>query len=579
MRQLRVAHASRVLATAFRGRELFGMFERVLREVRFGKVRCGETPQPARETHALPGWIAPAFALLLVCACTAGAGVKVTAFEMTVADLPRAVAFYTGVLQFQFVRQEQREGYVAAQLRLGEETLILRDYAKNGRSIPNDLKANDRSFEHLAIVVVDLEAAYARLLTRHTRIESAGAQRLPDWNFDAAGIRAVYFRDPDGHFLELICFPNDKGEPRWHERDGPLFRGIDHSAIVVSDIKRSVAFYRDQIGLTLIGNSFNYGGEQELLSGVPGARVRIASFRGAKGPGVELLQYEAPGLTTTLSREAAPNDDAHWQIDLEAGARPAETLHDPDGHALALSPRPAGASLGEFAWDAWRRHWPRYFMEGAELGIFMIVALGLALMLEYPKSHVHRAIASPLLRRFIFGLGIGITVVFLIYCTWGRQSGAQFNPAVTLAMLYLHRIIPWDAFFYIVAQFIGGWLGVILMAAPFSKASANQKVNYVVTEPGKPGVAVAFVAEFVISFVLLATLRLVYQSDWLKPQLGFFAGFLLMIYITFESPYSGMSLNPARSVASAIPARSWKAIWIYFVATISAMLLAVVLFH
>lgn len=120
---------------------------------------------------------------------------------------------------------------------------------------------------------------------------------------------------------------------------------------------------------------------------------------------------------------------------------------------------------------------------------------------------------------------------------------------------------------------------VVLMAAPFSKASAHPKVKFVVTEPGKSGVAVAFAAEFVISFILLATLRLVYQSDWLKPQLGFFAGFLLCVYITFESPYSGMSLNPARSLVSAIPARSWRAIWIYFVATISAMLLEVVCTH
>lgn len=478
-----------------------------------------------------------ALVFLLAFISSLQAGVEITAFEMTVADLPRAVSFYTDVLQFQLVRQEEQDGSATARPRLGEETLILRDYAKNGRPIPQDLPANDRSFEHLAIVVVDIGPAYARLLAHHTRIESAGVQRLPDWNFDAAGIRAVYFHDPDGHFLELISFPNDKGERRWHERSGPLFRGIDHSAIVVSDLKRSVAFYRDEIGLTIIGNSFNFGGEQELLSRVPGARVRIASFRGAKGPGVELLQYEALGMATTLQGTATPNDVAHWKIDLAAAARPAETRHDPDGHALVFAPRPERASLGEFAWDAWRRHWSRYLMEGAELGIFMIVALGFALMLEYPESRVHKAISSPLLRRFIFGLGIGITVVFLIYSTWGRQSGAQFNPAVTLAMLYLHRIIPWDAFFYIIAQFIGGWLGVVLMAAPFPKASAHPKVKFVVTEPGKPGVAVAFAAEFVISFVLLATLRLVYQSEWLKPQLGFFAGFLLCVYITFESPF------------------------------------------
>ncbi len=217
-------------------------------------------------------------------------------------------------------------------------------------------------------------------------------------------------------------------------------------------------------------------------------------------------------------------------------------------------------------------------MEGAELGIFMIAALWLALLLEHPRSRLHKAIASALLRRFFFGLGIGLTVVFLIYCTWGRQSGAQFNPAVTLAMLSLHCIQPWDAFFYIIAQFIGGLLGVVIAATPFWKASGHKDVKFVVTEPGKPGVAVAFAAEFVICFFLMAALRLVYQSDLLKPSIGYFAGLLLLIYITFESPLSGMSLNPARTVASAIPARSWNAIWIYLVAPPLAMWLAALLF-
>lgn len=497
--------------------------------------------------------------LLFLLPCALLAAVEITAIEMTVPDLSRAVAFYTDVLQFQLVAQEKKAGRTSAHLRLGEETLILCDYAADGRTIPDDLPANALSFQHLAIV-------------------SSGVQRLPDWNYDAAGIRALYFRDPDGHFLELIQFPAEKGEPRWHRRDGPLFLGIDHTAIVVSEKKRSVAYYRDQIGLTHLGDSYNYGGEQELLSGVSGARVRIAGFRGAKGPGIELLQYEAPGAARVLESRPAPNDSSFWQIDLEkSGARETD-LRDPDGHALSLRARPADAPWGEFAWEAWRQHWPRYLMEGAELGIFMVVALFLALGLEHPKSRARQAISSLLLRRFIFGIGIGVTVVILIYCTWGRQSGAQFNPAVTLAMLYLHRIERWDAFFYIIAQFIGGWLGVVLAAAPFRKASVHPKVNFVVTEPGKTGVAAALAAEFVISFILMVTLRLVYHSDSLKPLVGYFAGFLLLLYITFEVPFSGMSLNPARSVASALPAHSWKAIWLYFAAPISAMLLAAAIF-
>lgn len=536
----------------------------------------GETPKPGPPRRPLPGLTALMCALVFALPCALQASVEIKGIEVTVSDLPRALAFYIGVLQFQLVSREEEAALVTARVRLGEETLVLRDYTANGRRIPENLTSNDRSFQHIAIVVGDIDAAYAHLLRHDTRIVSAGIQRLPDWNFDAAGIRALYFHDPDGHFLELIQFPSNKGEPRWHRRSEPLFLGIDHTAIVVSDLKRSVRFYRDVFGFSITGESFNHGDEQELLNRVAGSRVRITSFRGAKGPGIELLQYEAPDVAGALSEEIAPNDLSAWRIDIQTGRLDAtrETA-DPDGHVLLVEQRPSSASRLEYPLEALRQHWPRYLMEGAELGIFMAMALFLALALEHPKSQLHKAIDSALLRRFFFGLGIGITVVLLIYSTWGRQSGAQFNPAVTFSMLYLHRIEPWDAFFYIIAQFVGGWLGVVLAAAPFWKASAHKDVNFVVTQPGKQGVAAAFAAEFLISFILMATLRLVYQHDTLKPFLGYFAGLLLLVYITFEAPLSGMSLNPARSVASAIPARNWKSMWIYFAAPILAMLFAV----
>ncbi|MBA3497395.1 MAG: aquaporin [Gemmatimonadales bacterium] len=502
--------------------------------------------------------------------------VEITAIEVTVADLPRALAFYTDVLQFQVVARAEEAGLATARLRLGEETLILRDFAANGRAIPANLSANDRSFQHIAIVVGDMAAAHAHLLRHRTRIVSTGVQRLPEWNFDAAGIRALYFRDPDGHFLELIQFPDDKGEPRWHRRGGALFRGIDHTALVVSDRTRSVRYYRDVLGLSLAGESFNHGREQERLNRVAGSRVRITTFRAAKGPGIELLHYEAPGVARALSQVVAPNDLSAWRIDLQtSGAATTRETADPDGHRLLVERRPADAPRSEYPVEAVRQHWPRYLMEGAQLGIFMAVALYLALALDHPRSRLHQAIASPLLRRFLFGLGIGITVIILIYSSWGRQSGAHFNPAVTLALLHLARIQPWDALFYILAQFAGGWLGVVLAAAPFRDASAHKAVNYVVTAPGARGVGAAFAAEFLIAFILMAMLRLVHQHDLMKPYVGYVAGCLLVVYITFEAPFSGMSLNPARSVASAIPARNWQAIWIYFAAPILAMLLAV----
>lgn len=513
------------------------------------------------------------FLLSLVFAGSLRASVEITSVELTVSNLHRAIRFYSNVLQFRVVSENRAPNQATARLQLGKESLILREGAGKGRPIPNDIKANDQSFQHLAIVVGDMDAAYGQLIQHGVRLVSKGPQRLPDWNWDAARIRALYFCDPDGHFLELIQFPPDKGEPRWQEHG--VFLGIDHTAIVVKDMELSRQFYRDTLGLSIAGESFNFGGEQELLNGVPGSRIRITSLRAAKGPGVELLEYEAPGTTHALAGNPAPADASFWQIDLTRnGQKAVESKRDPDGHALQWQPRPPDAVWSEYPFEALRLHWSRYLMEGAELGIFMIVALWLALALEHPKSPLHTAIGSPLARRFLFGLGIGITVTLLIYSTWGRQSGAQFNPAVTLSFLYLHRIQPWDAFFYIIAQFAGGLLGVILAAAPFWKLSRHKKVKFVVTEPGPRGLAVAFAAEFIISFILMLTLRLVSQQDLLKPLIGYFAGFLLLVYITFEVPFSGMSLNPARSVASAIPAGNWKAMWIYFAAPILAMVLA-----
>lgn len=500
------------------------------------------------------------------------AAVEVTSFELGVSDLRASVTFYTDVLQFELLSQDEKDHRPRANLRLGGERIVLRQPIIGRTDTLRSLPANDRSFQHLAIVVSDIDLAYAQLQRHQVQIVSAGVQTLPDWNYDAAGIRALYFRDPDGHFLELIQFPPNKGEPRWHRGVGGLFLGIDHSAFVVRAIKSSIEFYRDQLGFSLMGESFNYGGEQERLNRVPGSRVRIASLRGARGPGLELLQFQEPGETG----EIRSNDWSGWLIHLQTTT---STLigegRDPDGHALRIGSNTAGP--GELAFAALRQHWTRYLMEGAELGIFMIVALWLALALEHPRSRLHKGMPSPLGRRLLFGIGIGVTVVLLIYSDWGRQSGAQFNPAVTLALLYLHRIQPWDASFYIIAQFLGGLLGLLIGAAPFWKLSKDPAVNFVVTKPGKPGAAIAFVAEFLISFILLATLRLVYHSDLLKPAVGYFAGALLCLYITFESPYSGMSLNPARTFASALPSGNWKAIWIYFTAPILAMLLAAIL--
>ncbi len=508
--------------------------------------------------------------LLVFAGAVRAANVEISSVEMNVSNLDRLRSFYSEVLQFTPGAETREPGRTVAAMRLGEETLLLAAPDKPGRPIPAGMRSNDRLFQHLAIVVSDIDAAYRLLVGHGVAIVSSEPQTLPGWNYDAAGTRALYFRDPDGHFLELIQFPSDKGEPKWQRRDGRLFLGFDHTAVGVRDMKKSIAFYRDLLGLTIEGQSLNYGGEQELLSGVPDARVSITSLRGVKGPGIELLQYEKPGAEDISPGTPGRDDLLRWQINLRG--RSATEVRDPDGHTVAFSPSPAPPFEGMR--EAFRQHWTRYLMEGAELGIFMVVALYLTIALEHPSSPLRRAIGSGLARRFILGIGIGVTVVGLIYCQWGRQSGAQFNPAVTLARLSIGRIEPWDAFFYIIAQFIGGWLLLVLAGLPCRRASSQEKVKWVVTQPGKAGTAAAFAAEFFISFLILFSLLLAFHFPALKPWIGVVAGLHLCAFITFEAPFSGMSLNPARSVASALPAREWKAMWVYFIAPPLGMLLA-----
>ena len=267
----------------------------------------------------------------------------------------------------------------------------------------------------------------------------------------------------------------------------------------------------------------------------------------------------------------ARDDLLHWTIHLRTAARAASDLRDPDGHALSIS---APASTFDGLREAFRQHWTRYLMEGAELGIFMIVALYLTIAFEHPGSPLRRAIESAWLRRLLLGLGIGLTVVVLIHCPWGRQSGAQFNPAVTLARLSLGKIEPWDAAFYIAAQFLGGWLLLVLAGWPVRRLAAHQAVKWVVTEPRIANAATALAAEFLISFLIFFSLLMAVQFAPLKPWIGVIAGLHLCAFIALEAPFSGMSLNPARSLASALPAGNWTALWVYFIAPPAAMFLA-----
>lgn len=224
--------------------------------------------------------------------------------------------------------------------------------------------------------------------------------------------------------------------------------------------------------------------------------------------------------------------------------------------------------------DALRRHWPEYLMEAAGLGIFMVSACIFATILEYPGSPVRQAIPDPFFRRVLMGVAMGLTAIGIIFSPWGKQSGAHINPSITVTFFRLGKIAPWDAFFFVIAQFVGAIAGILLMAAIVSTTLAHPSVNYVATAPGMSGATVAFIAEFVISFILMSVVLVVSNTDKLARYTGLFAGALVATYITVEAPLSGMSMNPARSLGSAVLPQLWQFLWIYFTAPPLGMLLA-----
>lgn len=251
----------------------------------------------------------------------------VDSIGLTVSDLDRSVEFYSKVLSFEKVSEtevdgpeyERLEGVFGlrmrtARMRLGGEYIELTEFlAPRGRPAPADARANDRWFQHIAIITSDMDRAYRRLRENKVQHASSGPQRLPDWNKNAGGIQAFYFRDPDGHFLEVLAFPPGKGDAKWHRANNLLFLGIDHTAIVISETEASLRFYRDVLGMQVVGESENHGPEQERLNNVFGARLRITSLRAASGPGVEFLQYLAPQDGRLYPPDEKANDLIHWK--------------------------------------------------------------------------------------------------------------------------------------------------------------------------------------------------------------------------------------------------------------------------
>ena len=210
-------------------------------------------------------------------------------------------------------------------------------------------------------------------------------------------------------------------------------------------------------------------------------------------------------------------------------------------------------------------------MEAAGLGIFMVSASVFTMLLYHPSSPVVKALPEELFRRTLVGLAMGLTAIGIIYSPWGKRSGAHLNPALTLTFFWLGKIAPWDAVFYIAAQFLGGITGVALVAALAGKVLAHPSVNYLVTIPGRGGAGVAFLGEAIISFALVMIVLAVSNTQKLARFTGLFAGACLVIFITLEAPVSGMSMNPARTFGSAALPHVWNGLWIYFTAPVLGM--------
>ncbi len=266
----------------------------------------------------------------------------VSTVGLTVSDMDRSVDFFSKVLTFEKIADtevageayEHLQGVFGVRMRvvrmkLGEEQIELTEYlAPRGRAMPEDSRSNDGWFQHFAIIVSDMGKAYGRLREYKVQHASSGPQRLPDWNKDAGGIEAFYFKDPDGHPLEILHFPPDKGDPKWRKATDSLFLGIDHTAIAVRDTEASLRFYKDVLGLSVAGHAENYGTEQEHLNNVFGARLRITALRGPAGPGIELLEYLTPRDGRPYPPDLRANDIAFWQTTL--------SVDDADGVAGTL---------------------------------------------------------------------------------------------------------------------------------------------------------------------------------------------------------------------------------------------------
>lgn len=238
----------------------------------------------------------------------------------------------------------------------------------------------------------------------------------------------------------------------------------------------------------------------------------------------------------------------------------------------------ASSDTSQVALRTWGDRWPEYSIEALLLALFMISACAFTVLFWLPSSPVPESIPSIFLRRLMTGAAMGLTAIALIYSPWGQRSGAHMNPSVTLTFYRLGKMQASEAAFYILSQFLGGIAGVWIAAHMLGSRIEQPTVQYAATYPGKMGTLLAAAGEFVISFLLMSMVLHISNHARLSRFTGLFAGLLVAAYITFESPYSGMSMNPARTFASALPSGIWTGFWIYLLVPPLAMLSAAELY-
>lgn len=223
---------------------------------------------------------------------------------------------------------------------------------------------------------------------------------------------------------------------------------------------------------------------------------------------------------------------------------------------------------------AFKKNWKHYLQEALGLAIFMISACFFSALIFSEKGLWYNAIPSVTWKNIVMGSAMGLTALFIFYSPWTAPSGSQINPAVTLTFLRLDKMCRYDALFFSLFQVAGGLLAVLIMQKIMGSVLIDSPVNSAVTVPGKPGMWWALLIEILIAFVTMSMVLFTSGSDKWKNYTRIIAGCLVCTWVIVAGPISGFGMNPARSLASALPANIWTAFWIYLFVPFIGMLLA-----